>query len=217
MAAKSVYGLFFNHPQTGLVIFYVGCTNNIERRTQEHKRNFLDEKHTEYNTYKYRFCRELASEGIDFFLEVVSPQEEVNDEADEYSWILQFARYNEDHNIRFYDGMPLTNMKAGDFLEEVLRDRTVNTAGEIREWTRRREEAKKRTINYVRDNAPNPAPPTFWGELQQYVEQQRAQAEERAARRTERELRRANELAAVRAEQEQAWLRTGKILGDEND
>lgn len=148
MALKSVYGLFFETSDTGLVIFYVGCTNDIARRYGEHKRYANDTKHPEYNTYKYQLIRDLAAAGVDFTLEVLTPAVEVNDKADEYSWVLKMAEHNREHAIAFYDNLPLTNMKAGDFLEEMLRDPAVRTPAEIRTWRK----AKADSIRAVRYN-----------------------------------------------------------------
>jgi len=148
MASKSVYGLVFETADQGLVVFYVGCTNDIVRRASEHKRNANDAKNPEYSTHKYKLIRELAAVGIDFRLEVLTPAEEINDRCDEYSWVLKFADHNRKNGIEFYDSLPLTNMKAGDFLEEMLRDPAVRTPNEIRAWRK----AKADSIRSVRYN-----------------------------------------------------------------
>ena len=92
---KDVYGLYFDLDDQK-ILFYVGCTNDIRRRESEHKRAFSDPKHAEFDTYKYKLCRDLASVGVDFCLKVIEPMATVNNESDEYTWILKAARANED-------------------------------------------------------------------------------------------------------------------------
>lgn len=128
------------------VVFYVGHTNDVERRRGEHTRNPLNPKHAEYDTYKYRWCRDLISAGIEYTL---TPILEIDSDDDsEYEWILKFARDNEQRGIEFYDGYPLTNMKAGDFLTEILAIPEINTAEDIREY---RNAKAIRAISYERD------------------------------------------------------------------
>lgn len=147
---KSIYCLCYDTDTTS-IIFYVGCTDNVKRRTNEHNKNPFNKNHSEYDTYKYQWCRQLREQGIDYRLEVLVNQADVNDENDEYEWILKFARYNQENQIEFIDHQPLTNMKAGDFFEEMIRDRTVNTAKEISAY-RQRWAAAEREIKYTRDN-----------------------------------------------------------------
>jgi len=150
MAVKSIYALVFD-TDTGPVVFYVGCTNDIERRRAEHKRNFSDVRHVEYNTHKYRWCRALLDLDIPTRLEVLVDSAEI-DEDSEYEWVLKFARHNESQAITFYDNLPLTNMRAGDFLEEMLRDKTVNTRDDIRVFRERKAaERAAKTVQYTRE------------------------------------------------------------------
>lgn len=128
------------------VVFYVGHTNDVERRRREHTRNPLNPEHAEYDTYKYRWCRDLMAAGIEYTL---SPILEIEtDDDSEYEWILKFARDNEQRGIEFYDGYPLTNMKAGDFLEDLIKDTNVVTALQIRHW---RAERLAKKISYEED------------------------------------------------------------------
>ena len=114
------------------VVFYVGHTNDIERRRREHYKNPLNPEHAEYDTYKYRWCRDLLAAGIEYTL---TPIHEIEtDDESEYEWILKFARDNQRRGISFYDGYPLTNMKRGDFLEEMIKETGVVTALQIRHW-----------------------------------------------------------------------------------
>ena len=216
---KSVYGLMFTHPSTGPVVFYVGCTNDIHRRGLEHKRTPFDVKNAEYSTDKYRFCRDLASQGMEYFLQVLAPAEEITDSADEYAWVLKFADYNRDNNIFFYDGNPLTNMRAGDFLSEMIAERAVRTPEQIRTYIQQRE--AKRAVDLTR--------PRTWGDQKfgngarrnvadsMVMVTQRTRTEQvlKDLHQQQRQQRRAQELARVRAEQEAEWLSTGKILGQE--
>jgi hypothetical protein len=62
-----------------------------------------------------------------------------DDEDSEYSWVLRVARNNQHDGITFYNDLPLTNMRRGDLLEEMLADRSLNTAQQIKEWRQVRE------------------------------------------------------------------------------
>jgi hypothetical protein len=216
---KSVYGLMFTHPSTGPVVFYVGCTNNIHRRTLEHKRNPFDTKHAEYSTDKYKFCRDLESQGIEYFLEVLAPAEHITDSADEYSWILKFADHNRDNNILFYDGNPLTNMRAGDFLSEMMAERAVRTPSQIRSYMQGREQARQVTLERDRafgdQTTGRHSRKNVADSMVMITQQRRTEQVLEDLKRQQREDKRVRELARVRAEQEAEWLATGKILGEE--
>lgn len=218
---KDVYGLYFelNNQQ---VLFYVGCTNDIKRRESEHKRAFLDAKHAEFDTYKYQLCRELASAGIDFSLKVIEPMATVTTEADEYSWILRSARLNESLGIHFYDGMPLTNMRAGDFLSEMLRDKTITTASDIQKFKRQKQaEARaKKEIDYTRKNSfgdqsrGSAARRNVANSLVMITETKTTEQTLKDLQKRARASKRKEELKRVRAEQEAAWLATGQLIGE---
>jgi hypothetical protein len=114
----AVYGLAFvieDEP----IIFYVGHTNDVERRTREHANNPFNPNHGEYNTMKYRWCRQLRESQMSYDLFVIREDPE-EDEDSEYAVILDVARDNQEREITFFDGLPLTNMKAGDFISEML-------------------------------------------------------------------------------------------------
>ena len=114
----AVYGLAFvieDQP----IIFYVGHTNNVERRTREHTNNPFNPNHNEYDTMKYRWCRQLHDMQISYDLFVIREDPE-EDEDSEYAVILDVARDHLERGITFFDELPLTNMKAGDFITEML-------------------------------------------------------------------------------------------------
>lgn len=135
MSKHFLYTLVFDcDPEP--VVFYVGHTNDPKRRETEHRSAARDPRNTEY---KYQWCRELAAVGIAWQFIVVGEIED--DEDSEYEWVLRFARRNQDLGLSFIDGLPLTNMKAGDFLDEILADRTIATREEIREYRQQREQA----------------------------------------------------------------------------
>jgi len=203
---KSVYGLVYQDPVRGPVVFYVGCTNDVARRTQEHARNPFNTNHAEYNTYKYKFCRDLTELGYPYYLEVLSGEEDITDEADEYSWILKFARYNEDNAIAFYDHMPLTNMKAGDFLEEMLRDRNVHTAGQIRTFVERKRAA--RVASYQRDNHNTSV---FNAEGKRILAQANAWRDEQAKARQEKQIKKSTRDAKKKQEYD-TWLEQQRAI-----
>jgi|TARA_R110000851_G_scaffold281128_1_gene434540 hypothetical protein len=135
---KSVYVLTARDPD---IKFYVGCTSDITRRASEHKNNAVNQNHKEYNTYKYRFIRELNDNNVVWDLSVLSTEIEVDETTDEYSWILKIARENEIKDHLFYDDTPLTNMKAGDFLEEMLKDKELSGDPQsVKNWITTREQ-----------------------------------------------------------------------------
>lgn len=137
-----LYTLVFDaDPQP--VVFYVGHTNDPKRRLQEHRGAVKDLEHTEY---KYQWCRSLESVGLSWDLVVIDEIED--DEDSEYAWVLKFARDNQTKNIAFFDDLPLTNMKAGDFLSEMIGIPGIQTATDIREY---RNAQAVRAISYERD------------------------------------------------------------------
>jgi putative ubiquitin-RnfH superfamily antitoxin RatB of RatAB toxin-antitoxin module len=73
-----------------------------------------------------------------------------DDEDSEYEWILKFARKNKELGITFFDDLPLTNMKAGDFLTEIINDRSINTRDEIKLY-RQIYELSKTAVTYERE------------------------------------------------------------------
>jgi len=142
---KTVYVLTARGDET--IQFYVGCTSDITRRYKEHSTNSRNPNHSEYNTYKYRFIRDLDSWGVHWTLDVLTTDIEVDEKTDEYSWIIKIARENEIKDHIFYDDKPLTNMKAGDFLEEMLADRQLSgSPKEVKKWLTKR----KNKIDYNR-------------------------------------------------------------------
>jgi hypothetical protein len=62
--------------------------------------------------------------------------------------VLKFARDNQTKNITFFDDLPLTNMKRGDFLSEMIGIPSIQTASDIREY---RNAQAVRAITYERD------------------------------------------------------------------
>jgi hypothetical protein len=120
------------------VVFYVGHTNDPRRREAEHRYAVKDLTNQEY---KYQWCRELDAVGLSWSLIVVGEIE--NDQDSEYEWILKFARDNRSNGIGFIDDMPLTNMKRGDFFEEMIAEKNIQTANDIKQYRLQRiEEAK---------------------------------------------------------------------------
>jgi hypothetical protein len=204
---KSVYGLYYSDPTRGPVVFYVGCTNDINRRLREHKRAFCDPNGADFDTFKYQFCRDLQSLGITFDLHVIEENVEMTDD-DEYHWILKLARHNESEGIAFYDNLPLTNMRAGDFLEEMMRDQTVKTVQDIRQFRQLKSQAR-RVSTYQRANANssiwNPAGRQIIAQLEAGVIEQRKKQAEREQKRQVRQTQQRKEHEAWLAQQQALW------------
>lgn len=137
-----LYALTFDaEPQP--VVFYVGHTNNPKRRETEHRSSAKDLSNTEY---KYQWCRDLAAVGVNWDFVVLGEIED--DEDAEYEWVLKFARDNKSKGIAFIEGLPLTNMKAGDFLGEILDRTEIRTKQDIKQYRTEREQAQN--ISYER-------------------------------------------------------------------
>lgn len=225
---KTVYGLFFEDSESNLYIFYVGCTNNVERRRREHEVRAFNAAHAEYDTYKYQFCRLLRQQGLEYRMEVLAPEAEISDRSDEYSWILLFADHNRRAGIEYYDGYPLTNMKAGDFLAEMLREPTVRTADQIRQYRQRRAQElreQKRQICYQRhswgDQTRGQAQRKHVADSMVVIQQARSTEQTLAALQAQRRQQQREQQAAQRTaiwrQREQHWLATGEMWGIDYD
>ena len=180
MTTSTLYVLAFEADDEPIV-FYVGHTNDIERRRSEHMNNPLNTNHPEFNTYKYQWARSLLESGIEYKLIPLHKIE--TDDDTEYEWILKFARRNAEANIQFYDGYPLTNMKAGDFLAEILHKRDITTAEQITKYR------TQRSISYLRDGTGELTPigKSIVAQLQVYAEKVRQENAVREQKKLERE------------------------------
>lgn len=135
-----LYTLVFD-AEPNPVVFYVGRTIDPKRRLQEHRRAVKDQQE-----YKYQWCRNLEAIGVSWDLVVIDEIED--DEDSEYAWVLKFARDNQAKGITFIDDLPLTNMKAGDFITEMISMPSIQTATDIREY---RNAQAIRAVSYERD------------------------------------------------------------------
>ena len=161
----SLYTLSFDAPD-GPIVFYVGCTNNPDRRAREHRTNPFNENHAEYQTFKYQFCRMLAAKEQAYKLDVII-DDIGSDEDSEYEWVLNFARHNTAKGFEFINGYPLTNMKAGDFLSEIINRPEVRTASDIKKYKSDKIAAAK-AISYNRRNTETAGPVNpGWTELKE--------------------------------------------------
>jgi hypothetical protein len=111
------------------VVFYVGRTIDPKRREAEHRYAVKDLTNQEY---KYQWCRELEAIGLTWNLIVIGEIEDDNES--EYAWVLKFARDNRELGIEFIDGLALTNMKRGDFFEEMIANSAIQTKQDIIEF-----------------------------------------------------------------------------------
>jgi len=183
-----LYTLTFDaEPQP--VVFYVGHTNNPKRRETEHRASAKDITNTEY---KYQWCRELEAVGVKWDF-VVLGEIEKSDDA-EYEWVLKFARDNKKNGIDFIDGLPLTNMKRCDFLEEILADKIISTREQIAAY---RQQRKTRVTSYSAESGEMAAyGAEILKELQDSADIKRIDAHEQRIKQIEREQRHAEMLAS---------------------
>lgn len=144
-----IYGLQFVANELPIV-FYVGHTNDMERRAAEHHRNSENPEHAEYLTEKYQWCRSLREQGLEFELVPLQLFAET-DEDSEYEWILRQARENILAGISFYDGSPLCNMKGGDFIWEMMADKNIKTAKDIKTYRQKKYKIETERRSYIRD------------------------------------------------------------------
>jgi len=148
---NSIYALTFKYEDEDIT-FYIGRSNDVARRKAEHHRNAFSPNHAEYNTDKYRWIRSLCDAKVDFKLTVVVDAV-VTDEDTEYAIVLDAARMNRLKGITFYEGMPLCNMRGGDFLTEILNKPEIKTRKDIKAYREQREIAKR--LEYERANPVN--------------------------------------------------------------
>ena len=135
------------------IFYYIGHTDNPDRRLAEHDSNSRNPNHAEYDTLKYRWTRRLAEDGIDFWMLVIETLH--NREQDgEFEWILKAARENKKDG-RFFFGLPLTNMKAGDFTSEIMDHDLIRSRKQIKEY-REFKEARAREIELERIELSRP-------------------------------------------------------------
>ena len=132
------------------IVFYVGHTTDLERRADEHGNNSKNPNHAEYNTEKYQWARSLDEQQIAWRLEPLQLYA-VADEDSEYEWILRQSRQNILAGISFYNGHPLCNMKGGDFIWEMMADKTINRAKDIKEFRLNKLKIERERRSYIRD------------------------------------------------------------------
>jgi len=183
-------------------VFYVGQTGDPIARERQHRSAARNPNHTEY---KYQLIRFLESEGVSWQLVVVADTIQLDPKNDEYSFILHFARENMDRGIAFYDKLPLTNMKAGVLLEEMLADRSTDISPHGVKAFR---EQKARKIRYEREqnrrtdkHAHRLA--SVLQEMEEVKEEKRQKQKDSALKkldRKQRELRDAEQMRPLREE-----------------
>ena len=154
--AHHIYGLQFQAADD-TIVFYVGHTNDLERRSEEHQKNSQNPRHAEYNTEKYQWCRSLREQGLEF--ELVPLQLYAStDEDSEYEWILRQARLNIAAGISFYNGAPLCNMKGGDFIWEMMAKPEITLAKHIKTYRQEKYKIERERRSYLREFAGNCEP-----------------------------------------------------------
>ena len=194
--AHTLYTLSFGTGED-TAVFYVGCTNNARRRESEHRTNPFKPDHNEYNTFKYQFIRQLKELGVEFAFTALHEIEEEQDA--EYEWVLQFARANQAVGRTFIDGHPLTNMKAGDFLSEILNRPEVRTRSDIVQY---RASRANRVSSLERGESPSPRAATNEAWIRIQADLAAAKKPERHYTMTESLDLHEERLARIRAETE---------------
>jgi hypothetical protein len=170
--------------------------------------NPLNVNHAEYNTYKYQWARSLIEMGIEYKL---IPLHKIETEDDtEYEWILKFARRNSDAGVSFYDNYPLTNMKAGDFLTEIINRQDITSAADITKYR------TQRSVSYLRDGTGELTPigKKIVAELQVYAEKVRADNAKKAKEKQKRENAQLMQLQDVNR-RSRLIMETMDLLADE--
>jgi len=122
--------------------FYVGHTDNPDRRLGEHDGNAHNPNSAEYDTLKYKWIRRLEAEGLDYFMLVVETLHS-RDQDGEYEWVLKAARENKKDG-RFFFGLPLTNMKAGDFTSEIMDHEFIRSRKQIKQYREFKEQQARK-------------------------------------------------------------------------
>lgn len=178
--------------------FYVGRSHNIKQRARQHARAAMDTTHKEYNTYKYQLIRELEHHGDRWWLEELYKPEEVTDKTDEYCAILEAARVNTENGYgRVFWGNPLTNMKAGDFLSEMLADKNLHVYNRdtVNDWIQRR---NAETVTYERENQAPMRNQALFDAMQEKSREMRRREQEKVDKKIERLEREIRELEKMR-------------------
>jgi hypothetical protein len=209
---NSIYALSFEYDGEDIT-FYVGRSNDTERRKAEHHRNAFSPNHAEYNTDKYRWIRSLCDTKVEFKLKVVV-EAVTTDEDSEYAIILDAARINRLRGITFYEGMPLCNMKGGDFLTEILNKPEIKTARDIKIYREKRETAKR--LEYERANPVNEKTKDLIAHFQQTAASGRALYEEEK-RKLEAKKAKAKAVLESPERAEIIRLDTLRLLQEEKD
>lgn len=209
---NSIYALSFEYDGEDIT-FYVGRSNDVARRRAEHQRNAFSPAHAEYSTDKYRWIRSLCDAKVDFKLRVVVDAV-TTDEDSEYAIILDAARINRLRGITFYEGMPLCNMKGGDFLTEILNRPEIKTRTDIKAYREKRETAKR--LEYERANPVNEKTRDLIAHFQHTAATGRAAYEEE---KRKLEKRKAKEKAMLESPERAEIIRldTERLLKEEKD
>ena len=203
--AHTLYTLSFGSGDD-TAVFYVGCTNDVARREREHRTNPFNSNHNEYNTFKYQFIRQLKEIGLDFAFTALH---EIEEDADsEYEWVLQFARANQVAGRTFIDGHPLTNMKAGDFLSEILNRPEVRTRSDIQHY---RASRANRVTSLERGESTSPRASTNEAWIKIQADLAAAKKPERHYTMTESMDLHEERLARIRAETEILMKRQAEL------
>jgi hypothetical protein len=215
MSKHFIYLLGYNI--NGPEYFYVGHTNDPERREAEHKRDSVNPDNPSYDTAKYRFIRELNARNIPWTF-TVAEELTTYDQDGEYEWILTVARENEKHGV-YYDGYPLTNQKAGDFTDEILGRTDIRSREQIREYRldkERREQA--RTLIRTQQNLPPDATARKILEFARAAGAKNADMEQKSAEKKQKRQRKQAEMISFERAKRNEYVdrRVAQMMAEEN-
>jgi hypothetical protein len=107
-------------------VFYIGRTNNLERRMKEHR-------YSSKNGHEDKYCH-IRINGDKWSYLVLDECERIDDECFEQFWMLQFLK----------EGYTLTNMKMGDSEHVDYTKADLSSIAALRAWKLRE---KRRTLS----------------------------------------------------------------------
>lgn len=127
-------------------IKYIGQTDNIRRRFNDHLRKSLNPNDSEYETYKSRWIRKLLNEGVNPVLDIIEECDtiEISNNREKF-WIEKMTEM----------GVKLTNSYVNDvteFSEETKKKMSSAKKGKKLEEIIGKEKAEKLRLDFIERN-----------------------------------------------------------------